>query len=101
MIFAMVSSISPFEEDPSNFVRRDYSDKEKDILLEYMRSFTMNAAGGYIWDCVEGKELRQANVGFEDDTYMWSTQDIYHVENYNAAVKDDFLKRAISKGITQ
>ena len=29
---------------------------------------------------------------YNDKTYRWTKQDIYHIEHYNAGVKDEFLE---------
>lgn len=97
MIYALVDSITPFEDKPYAFTKKKYSDDEKKRVLDYMKSKEPDTALGLIWDCVEGKEIRQENVGFEDGEFMWSSQDMYHIEKYDAAVRDDFLKKVSEK----
>ena len=57
------------------------------------------AVAGYIDDLVTGTTTRVANGGFRDDQYEWSSQDVYHIEKYDAAVTDDFLNHVLSSVI--
>ncbi len=96
MKYAMRNHITPFEKNPSAFGRYDYSVNDKKKIIAYMKSPEPDTALGLVWDCVEAKETREENVGYEDNTFMWSSQDIYHIEKYNAAVTEDFLKHILN-----
>jgi len=93
--FAMYDLLIPDDKLPE-FKRREYSDGEKAKLVNYMSSIEPNAAGGYIWDCVQGKEVKELEVGYDDGKYMWSARDIYHLEHYDAAVTDEFFDYVIN-----
>lgn len=82
----------------SNFKKRNYDIDEKKRLIQYMNTAgELCAAAGYVDDLVTGKETRIENGGYHDGFYEWSTQEIYHIDKYNAAVSDEFLKRALEK----
>lgn len=87
-MFAMKNSITPFEKIPSDFERSDYSQSDKKAVLDFMRSIKPCAAGGKVCDCVTGVFQKLENVGYEIDGFIWSTQDIYHIDKYNASVVD-------------
>lgn len=78
-----------------NMELTDYDPAEKELLLEYMKAVEPNSAGGYVFDCILNTETRIEDVGYEADEYMWSAQDIYHIEHYNAAVTEEFMKHAL------
>lgn len=92
---AIKKSINRFNERPEAFDRRDYTVSEKNKLLEFMSSGEPFAAVGKIDDCVTGNELNAENVGYRRDGFIWTSQDIYHVKHYNAAVVDSFLALAL------
>lgn len=70
---------------------RNYSEKEKNNLLAYMKAGFPYIAGGYVFDCIKRRETREEDVGYDDGTFSWGSDDIYYIEHYNAAVTDDFL----------
>ena len=76
----------------------EYSSKEKLNLLKYMRAFEPFAVAGKVYDCRTGERLKTENAGYNDGTYIWTEEDIYHIEKYNAAVTEDFLKAATGSG---
>ena len=94
---AIRKSINRFNKNPAMFERRQYTDYEKKKLLAYMNKFEPCAAVGKLDDCVTGEELDFENVGFEANGYIWTSQDIYHIANYYAAVTDDFLRLALNQ----
>lgn len=100
MMYAMNNSITPFEDNPSGFDRTDYSAEAKKKIVSYMNSIEPDTALGLIWDCVKGEEVRQENVGYEDEKFIWSAQDIYHIDKYNAAVTDEFLDHVLQKMVS-
>ena len=92
MIYA-IGGLIRFAKNPANFATTDYDRATKEALLEYMESFEPCSVAGYVDDCKTGEPiLNETNVGYEDGEYMWSTQDIYHIRKYNAAVKPEFIK---------
>lgn len=97
MTFAMKNHITPFEKSPSLFVKKEYSEGEKKKIVSYMLSIEPDTALGLIWDCVAGKEVRKENVGYQDEEFMWTSQDVYHIEKYNAAVTDQFENHVLSR----
>ena len=92
---ALRDSINIFGKDSAKFSRRTYNNYEKKKLLDYMRSFEPHASIGKVDDCVTRNETKFENVGYEVDGYIWTEQDAYHVEHYNAAVTDEFFETAI------
>ena len=94
----MESSISLFNSEPSKFAVREYNSREKKLVIAYMWAFDFYSAGGKIEDCVTGERFEDEDIGFEDGEFGWSTQDIYHIEKYNAAVSDSFLQKVLEIG---
>jgi len=95
MKHVMVSRITMYEKNPAEFEVRTYEASEKKKLLEYMRSFEFFEVAGLIEDCRTGEELREECLGFNDGTFVWSSQDIYHLERYDAAVCEEFIKKVV------
>lgn len=81
-----------------DLVTRDYAPGEKEALLSYMRSFRFKAvAAGYFEDAVTGEPMMGLDfLGFDDGTFDWTSQDTYHVEQYDLAPCDDFLAAALA-----
>lgn len=88
---AFVSSITPFNENPSDFSRAKYTTENKSRVDKYFKSIEPCAACGLIYDCIEGMELQKENVGYCDGEFIWTSQDVYHFEKYNAAITDEFM----------
>ena len=63
----------------------------KDTLVQYMESFEPTSVAGLVDDCRTGEIIPKTNVGYEDGEFIWSTQDIYHLKKYDAAVSDAFI----------
>lgn len=87
----VINGLTRFEANPSAFMTRHYDKETKDALIKYMESFEASSAAGLVDDCKTGETVMMTNVGFEDGEFIWSTQDIYHLKKYNAAVSDDFI----------
>ena len=82
----------------SNFERTEYDPNIKNAVLQYMKTKgELCEAGGYVDDIITAKETRIEDGGFTDGIFVWSTQDIYHIEKYNASVKDEFIKHVLEK----
>lgn len=92
MKHAMISVISMHSNDPGGFMVRAYEKTEKEMILEYMGSFDPYAVAGMVYDCITRQKTKEENVGFSDGTFSWSSQDIYHLERYDAAVSEDFIQ---------
>ena len=95
MKHAMISNITMYEKDPARFEERAYGETEKKKILEYMRSFEPCAVAGRVEDCKTGERTKEENIGFSDGLFLWCSQDIYHLERYDAAVCEDFAKMII------
>lgn len=97
MKFAMKTP-TRFDKNPSDFARSEYDEQTKKMLISYMESIEPNSAGGYVEDCVTG-EIKKSipDAGYEDDSYIWSTQGIYHLKKYNLAVNPDFIEHVKNK----
>ena len=90
---ALKQPITIFENEPSKFAVKKYNQAEKNDIVSYMKSFEPFAAMGMVVDCVTGKQQKEENVGYTDGEFVWSSQDIYHIEKYNAAVADKFFDK--------
>ncbi|MGN0546056.1 MAG: hypothetical protein ACI4I3_01890 [Acutalibacteraceae bacterium] len=79
----------------------EYSDNQhpqKDKILEYLKSFN------YSWitsQCVTDRKSNQTvNIAeklYNDGKYEWSESDIFHFENYNITLCEDFIKHIFDK----
>ena len=94
---AIRESINRFNNNPAEFAKRNYTKSEKEALMNFMMKAHPCASVGKIDDCVTGEELNICNAGYEAEGYVWTDQDRYHVEHYNAAVTDDFLRLVLSQ----
>lgn len=84
--------------DPSLFSTFQYDSNTKKRLIDYMRSINPSSAGGYVEDVFQDDiETSIPDVGYEDEEFFWSEQDIYFIEKYNLAVEKDFLDHVINK----
>ena len=92
---AMASRINMSQKNPAEFAVRTYEESEKKKLLEYMRSFEFFEVAGLIEDCKTGEMLKEENLGFNDGTFVWCSQDIYHLERYDAAACEEFIKKVV------
>jgi len=92
---AMESSINMSQKNPAGFAVRTYEESEKKRILEYMRSFEFFAVAGMVEDCKTGERTREENLGFNDGRFVWCSQDIYHLERYDAAVCEEFAKMIV------
>lgn len=86
-----IGGLTRYADNPSQFLVSNYDPETKMMLLNYMKSFEANCVGGLVDDCKTGEVLLITNSGYEDDEFTWTTQDIYHIEKYNAAVNPDFI----------
>lgn len=71
---------------------RAYDANEKRIIIEYMSAPDPFAAGGMVFDRTKRLKTRIEDVGYTDGTYVWSSQDMYDISNYDMAVTDDFIE---------
>ena len=94
---SVIGGLTRYAENPSSFSVMNYEKSTKEMLISYMSSYEATSAGGYIDDCKTGKKIMQTNAGYDDGEYCWSTQDIYHIEKYNAAVNPDFIEHIKKK----
>lgn len=90
---AMKNSISMYEPNPTGFEVCKYDPDDKERIIKYMQSYVPYAVAGRITDCVTGERLKKEDVGYTDGEYMWTSQDIYHIQKYNAAVTDGFFQK--------
>ena len=91
MMDVMKDAIS-YEAKQCGFTSMEYEPAKKRAILDYMKSFDPFAVAGMVYDCRTGVKLRTENVGYNDGKFMWSEQDIYHIDKYNASVTEEFLK---------
>ena len=91
------STVDIFTSRPQNFTTRIYNRTEKDKILRYMKNAESCAVGGLIFDCHVSDYTKKENRFFEDDLYQWCDQDTYHVEKYDAAVTEEFLKHVLAQ----
>lgn len=93
----VIGGLTRFAEKPSQFLVSNYDLETKKMLLDYMKSFEADSAGGLVDDCKTGELVLIINCGYEDEEFIWTTQDIYHIEKYNAAVDPDFIAHVKEK----
>ena len=87
-----------FDNNPSSFKTFNYDEYTKEMLINYMESVEPNSAGGHVEDFVIGRIIDELeDVGYEDDSYYWSSQGIYHLKKYNLAVEPDFIEHVKKK----
>ena len=91
---ALTSSIT-YCSNSRDFDRCNYNVEEKKALLEYMSAFKPHAVAGLVFDVVTQEWQKDENLGYTDGTFIWTSQDAYHVNKYNAAVKENLLTNAI------
>ena len=93
----MKKIIGAAEEHPTDFVRRVYSEEEKNELVQFLRKGELCGVGDFVNDCVTGAKTSLEDVAYRKDGYLWTTAELYHIEKYNAAVTDDFLQHVITE----
>ena len=93
----VINGLNVFAENPSDFSVTKYDPEEKKMILQYMRSFEVCGVGGHIDDCRTGRSMKETNSFYNDGDYMWSKQDIYHIEKYDAAVDPGFAEHVKRK----
>lgn len=74
----------------------EYGVSEKKKVIAYMQSFEPYAVAGQIVDCVTGERLKEADIGYTDGEFRWTSQDVYHIKKYNAAISNEFYKKIVS-----
>jgi len=88
----VIGNLTRFANDPASFAVAVYNDDDKKMILDYMRNIADPCGvGGYIDDCKTGEVVKETNSFYEDDEYVWSKQDIYHIDKYDAAVEPSFI----------
>ena len=91
-----IGGLTRFADNPADFKTRQYANSTKDRIVEYMESFEPSSVAGYVDDCKTGEPVMITNSGYNDGEFQWSTQDIYHVKKYNAAVSDEFIRHVMN-----
>lgn len=76
---------------------RTYNAEEKRMIVAYMNSQEPFAAGGTVFDRKINQKIEIEDIGYNDGEYVWSSQDIYDISHYNAAVTDDFIEHVKTK----
>ena len=94
-----IGGLTRFSEDPTTFSTLDYQAEEKNMILAYMQKFgELCGVGGYVDDLRTGSSAHITNAFYQDKAgYTWSTQDMYHIKKYNAAINEDFFYHVKSK----
>ena len=94
----VIGGLTRFSDNPASFDVTNYNSETKNMIITYMQQAVAPCGvGGYIDDCKTGEVIHRTNAFYEDDEYLWSDQDIYHVKKYNAAVKPDFIEHVKKK----
>ncbi|MCD7951128.1 MAG: hypothetical protein LUG12_12850 [Erysipelotrichaceae bacterium] len=85
-------------------ISKNYTFEEKEILLNYLRSF--KALEGVIGLSINDpitEDLPDSDIcsslciySYTDGKYKWNDQDIYNLIKYNVAVTDEFLDMVIN-----
>ena len=90
---ALKNEITQYVDNAAGFDRYSYNEVEKSKLLAYMKSFEPYSVAGLVCDCISGENLSDENLGYTDGEFLWCSQDIYHIEKYNARVSTEFLEK--------
>lgn len=89
---AAMNTPTRFNNARSSFVISEYDKNTKEMLLNYMKSFDISSAGGYVEDVfAEDISTGIEDAGYQDGEYFWSNQGIFFIEKYDIAVEKDFL----------
>ena len=93
---AMLDAFLRSKSCKNKFRTENYSPKAKNAILAYMKAGSPYVAGGYVFDCVKCKETEIPGVGYDDGIFSWDSQDIYHIDKYNAAVTNEFYEHVMT-----
>ena len=75
-----------------------YTENEKALLLQYMKSFSPCAfTSEPVRDIFSGKIVVDADNARSDGEYRWCESEIYHFEKYNLKINDDFVHHVLSR----
>ena len=67
--------------------------QNKPELLSYLKSFAdYLVAAKAAMDYVTGKGMQNSLIIYTDDRFLWSNEDIYHLERYNLALNEEFIQ---------
>lgn len=77
---------------------RNYSNYEKNKILNFFDGCECDAVGGLVTDAISGEMLRKENLSYTKDGFIFDEEDIYHLKKYDAAVTDEFYDH-VMKGI--
>lgn len=87
MVKSVIKTLNPYP----------YYKDEKKKIIEYMTKFDDFAVAGLVNDYFAKKELQKDNLCYSDGEFVWCTQDIYHILEYNVTIADDFFKVALEQ----
>lgn len=88
-------------KDNFRFDTKTYKVSEKEKIVSWMKSRdTIAAAASSVFDVVIGDTITGLGLTYkEDGNFRFSTQDIYHIEKYDAAITDAYYTHLKENGI--
>ena len=95
MKYTMISNLLQDCEKGIEIKTRAYTNEEKEKLIDFMKSVEPCAVAGHVYDCIKQEEINIEHVLYENDGFWWTSQDIYHLEKYNAAVTQEFYDKVM------
>ncbi|MCI5555132.1 MAG: hypothetical protein MR378_09610 [Ruminococcus sp.] len=86
------------QQDASLQASIGYRLAEKEIIMQY---FSTHPAVAIVscaaTDYITGKSLSESVMLFHDGTYCWTNEEVYHFEQYDLKLNDDFVEYVLSK----
>ena len=69
---------------------------EKELILEYLKSFDMDAVcAGKVYDMIKKEYTDVTIVTYSDGEYYWDSADVYYFENYDIELEPEFVCKAM------
>lgn len=96
--FIVGSNIRKLERDKLRQICSSEAIPEKEKILLYLKQFEPCAfTSEPVRDLFNGKIVLDANNGFSDGEYRWYASEIYHFEQYNLSLNDDFIEHVLQQ----
>lgn len=97
-----ISSVREFSGEntdrPIRELISNYPIDKKEHILKYLKSFDPDSAAGMsLIDEITGEPVGSGVNGYEDSEFFWDSREIYHFENYNLELNQDFIEHVLKK----
>lgn len=71
--------------------------EKKNIILDYLKNGKDDGVRcSSVHDYINGGTLPETVHLFTDDEYCWDSEEIYHFENYNLELNNDFIQKVLN-----